>query len=205
MCGSGILRADHFAQTAAGSRQILLQLGDPVLERLKLGDLLFKSPVGIGEFGDARGHLLVADLVELPTVPVPPVPGWTGCDTVNAIRPQPGTAPLDVTTMRATSHRLLSPDAEPPSPAELDTLTLQLRGHIMVTIPDVETAAAQLPEDDTTLCPIRASPVRSLREPRWRTHMTATPHVCHSCEWPITEPDDETGQDVRELPSATTR
>ncbi|MFB7996231.1 hypothetical protein ACFC4G_25835 [Streptomyces sp. NPDC056002] len=32
-----------------------------------MGDLLFKSPVRIGEFGDARGQLLVGDAVELPT------------------------------------------------------------------------------------------------------------------------------------------
>lgn len=60
-------RADHFAQTAAGSGQVLLQFVDSLLQRLKLDDLLFKSPVGIGEFGDACGQLLVADLVELPT------------------------------------------------------------------------------------------------------------------------------------------
>ncbi|MGC9536530.1 DUF6415 family natural product biosynthesis protein [Streptomyces sp. UG1] len=56
--------------------------------------------------------------------------------------------PVDLDTMRATARRLLAEDSELPMPDELDTLTLQLRGHIMLTIPEVETAARQLPEDD---------------------------------------------------------
>ncbi|MBX9392829.1 hypothetical protein K4749_04310 [Streptomyces sp. TRM72054] len=53
--------------------------------------------------------------------------------------------PIDIGTMRSTAHRLLGDDAEPPSPQELETLTLQLRGHIDLLIPEVETAALRLP------------------------------------------------------------
>ncbi|MFD7409395.1 DUF6415 family natural product biosynthesis protein [Streptomyces sp. NPDC059866] len=56
--------------------------------------------------------------------------------------------PLDVTVMRASARRLFAEDAELPSPKELETLTLQLRGHIMLAIPEVATVAAKLPEDD---------------------------------------------------------
>lgn len=57
-------------------------------------------------------------------------------------------APVDLETMRAAARRLLAETAEPPMPEELETLTLQLRGHIMLTIPEVEKAAGRLPEDD---------------------------------------------------------
>lgn len=57
-------------------------------------------------------------------------------------------APVDLETMRATARRLLAETAEPPMPDELATLTLQLRGHIMLTIPEVEAAAGRLPKDD---------------------------------------------------------
>ncbi|MFR9796340.1 DUF6415 family natural product biosynthesis protein [Streptomyces sp. MS06] len=50
--------------------------------------------------------------------------------------------------MRATARRLLAADAEPPSPQELRTLLLLLRGHLMVAVPEVEAAAAGLPRDD---------------------------------------------------------
>ncbi|GEC06579.1 hypothetical protein SSP24_42340 [Streptomyces spinoverrucosus] len=53
--------------------------------------------------------------------------------------------PIDIGTMRSTAHRLLADDAEPPSSEELETLTLQLRGHIDLLIPEVETAALRLP------------------------------------------------------------
>lgn len=56
--------------------------------------------------------------------------------------------PPDIETMRDTARRLLAEDAELPSPDELDTLALALRGHIMVLIPSVEDAAGRLPEDD---------------------------------------------------------
>jgi hypothetical protein len=61
--------------------------------------------------------------------------------------------PLDLDTMRACADRLLEQDAEASSPEELETLTLQLRGHIMVAIPEVETAAPALPEGEVSrLC-----------------------------------------------------
>ncbi|MET9392442.1 DUF6415 family natural product biosynthesis protein [Streptomyces sp. NPDC006624] len=50
--------------------------------------------------------------------------------------------------MRSTALRLLAEDAEPPSPEELETLTLTLRGHMMLLVPAVEDAAQGLPEDD---------------------------------------------------------
>lgn len=56
--------------------------------------------------------------------------------------------PIDVATMRAAARRLLGEDAEPPSQEELATLTLQMRGHMMLAIPEVEAAAQRLPEDD---------------------------------------------------------
>jgi hypothetical protein len=51
-------------------------------------------------------------------------------------------------TMRTAARRLLAEDAEPPSVDELDTLTLQLRGFVMLLIPKVEIAAGRLPKDD---------------------------------------------------------
>ncbi|MEV6758481.1 DUF6415 family natural product biosynthesis protein [Streptomyces sp. NPDC051214] len=62
--------------------------------------------------------------------------------------PGSGPIPLDVATMRATARRLVGEDADVPTPEELDTLTLTLRGHIMLTIPEVESAAWKLSEDD---------------------------------------------------------
>ena len=49
--------------------------------------------------------------------------------------------PLDVQTMREAARRLLAEDAELPSEEELETLTLQLRGHLTLTIPVVEDLA----------------------------------------------------------------
>ncbi|MEU9893127.1 DUF6415 family natural product biosynthesis protein [Streptomyces phaeochromogenes] len=54
--------------------------------------------------------------------------------------------------MRAGARRLLTEDAELPSHDELETLTLRLRGHIMVAVPEVETAAGKLPKDDVPRC-----------------------------------------------------
>ncbi|KAB1149229.1 hypothetical protein F7R91_05580 [Streptomyces luteolifulvus] len=56
--------------------------------------------------------------------------------------------PPDIATMRETVNRLLDPDAVPealpPAAEELDTLTLQLQGHLNVLMPEVEQAARQL-------------------------------------------------------------
>lgn len=60
----------------------------------------------------------------------------------------PKALPLDLDTMRKTARRLLGEDAELPTEAELETLTLTLRGHMMLLVPAVEDAARPLPEDD---------------------------------------------------------
>ena len=65
--------------------------------------------------------------------------------------PESGSAvlwPLDVTVMRTSARHLLAEDAELPSDEELDTLVLQLRGHVMLAFPVVEPLAACFPEGD---------------------------------------------------------
>lgn len=53
--------------------------------------------------------------------------------------------PIDVTTMREATGRLIGPDdapeALPPTGEELETLTLQIRGHLQLMIPEVEKLA----------------------------------------------------------------
>jgi len=56
--------------------------------------------------------------------------------------------PPDIATMRSGVRRFLGEDALPPSAHELETLTLQLRGHMQLLIPEVEQFIARLPEDD---------------------------------------------------------
>lgn len=59
------------------------------------------------------------------------------------------THPVDVVTMRATICRLLPPDESPaPEGAELEALTLLLRGHLELLIPEVEAAASRMPSND---------------------------------------------------------
>lgn len=59
------------------------------------------------------------------------------------------TAPLDLATMREAVDRLLDPDAVPhalpPVGDELPTLTLQIKGHLHLLIPELEQAAEKLP------------------------------------------------------------
>ncbi|WDV52674.1 DUF6415 family natural product biosynthesis protein [Streptomyces coeruleorubidus] len=55
--------------------------------------------------------------------------------------------PLDLETMRACADRTLANDAEVLSPDVLETLTLQLHGHLMLAVPEVETVGQALPED----------------------------------------------------------
>ena len=76
-------------------------------------------------------------------------------------------APLDLATMRSAVRRLLAEDAQPPSLEELDTLTLQLRGHVMLLIPDVEKAAGRLPENDVP----RACALACVGESRMRLNL----------------------------------
>ncbi|MGW1799161.1 DUF6415 family natural product biosynthesis protein [Streptomyces sp. NPDC001984] len=58
------------------------------------------------------------------------------------------TVPPDLATMRTTVGRLLDPDAVPealpPAADELATLTLQIRGHLAVLMPEVEQLAARM-------------------------------------------------------------
>ncbi|MFJ4828375.1 DUF6415 family natural product biosynthesis protein [Streptomyces sp. NPDC088747] len=56
--------------------------------------------------------------------------------------------PLDMETMRASARRLLAADAELPAFEELETLTLGIRGHMMLLIPEVLTVAERQPKDD---------------------------------------------------------
>lgn len=72
--------------------------------------------------------------------------------------------PPDVETMRATARRLLADGAEPPGPEELETLTLLLRGQLMVAIPVVEGVAGRLPEGDA----LRACALACVGEARMR-------------------------------------
>ncbi|MVO86088.1 hypothetical protein GPA10_15330 [Streptomyces sp. p1417] len=65
--------------------------------------------------------------------------------------------PVDAVMMRRTTSRLLSPGAEVVTdPKELNDLTLLLRGHIMLLIPEVEAATAWFPDDDVPATCARA-------------------------------------------------
>lgn len=77
--------------------------------------------------------------------------------------------PIDIETMRTTAHRLLADDAEPHTPDELQTLTLQLRGHLMLAIPEVETAILAVPEDTEA----RTAALACISEAR--RHMASSP------------------------------
>lgn len=56
--------------------------------------------------------------------------------------------PIDIEGMRATTGRLLTPNAEAPSAQDLELLTLTLKGHLALIIPDLEQAAAGRRGDD---------------------------------------------------------
>lgn len=56
--------------------------------------------------------------------------------------------PIDIEGMRANADRLLAPDAEAPAAQELETLTLTLKGHLALILPEVEYAAAARRDDD---------------------------------------------------------
>ncbi|MGX1219201.1 hypothetical protein RKD42_000460 [Streptomyces ambofaciens] len=76
-------------------------------------------------------------------------------------------SPLDTAAMRATSRLLLAEDAEPPSPQDLETLTLRLRGYMMLAIPVVESAALTWPEGDVP----RACALACIGEARMRLRL----------------------------------
>lgn len=77
--------------------------------------------------------------------------------------------PLDVPTMRASARRLLAEDAELPTFEEMETLTLLLRGHMMLIIPEVEQVAARQPKDDIP----RYCALACIGEARMRLDLTA--------------------------------
>lgn len=58
-----------------------------------------------------------------------------------------GPLPPDIETMRESARILLAEGAELPAPDQLNTLTVALRGHIQVLIPEVAAAAAAEPKD----------------------------------------------------------
>ncbi|MER6377642.1 DUF6415 family natural product biosynthesis protein [Streptomyces mirabilis] len=91
--------------------------------------------------------------------------------TQRTVQPPPvqgqGHHPLDVDTMREGARRLLAEDAELPTADELETLTLQLRGHIMLAVPEIETAAGRLPTDDVP----RACALACVGEARMRLNL----------------------------------
>lgn len=78
--------------------------------------------------------------------------------------------PLDVATMRASARRLLLDDAKVPTAEELEALTLLLRGHMMLLIPEVGKATGGLPKDDVpracALACIGEARIRLGHEPR---------------------------------------
>ncbi|MFG3586638.1 DUF6415 family natural product biosynthesis protein [Streptomyces sp. NPDC047990] len=55
--------------------------------------------------------------------------------------------PPDLATMRAAVRQLLGESA-PPGPEFLETLVLQIRGHIQLLIPEVQHVADRLPKND---------------------------------------------------------
>jgi uncharacterized protein YjiS (DUF1127 family) len=61
----------------------------------------------------------------------------------------PDHAPPDIAAMRASVRRLLrpddAPDALPPNPVEIDSLTLQMCEHIARLAPEIEAAGRRLP------------------------------------------------------------
>ena len=67
--------------------------------------------------------------------------------TVNSSLPA-DSLPIDIETMRTSARRLLAPDAVVPSVQELETLTLLLKGHLALIIPEAGRAASSRRGDD---------------------------------------------------------
>lgn len=65
-----------------------------------------------------------------------------------AVAAEPEQLPADIETMRATVRQALAEDVELAA-ADLDTLSLALRGHMEVLIPEVTVAAGQQPKDSS--------------------------------------------------------
>jgi hypothetical protein len=83
------------------------------------------------------------------------------------------TALPDLEVVRAAARRLLADDAELPTDEELDTLTLQLRGHIMLAVPVVDELADRFPEDDVP----RACAHAAVMEARTRLSVEPRQHL----------------------------
>ncbi|MEU4172160.1 DUF6415 family natural product biosynthesis protein [Streptomyces sp. NPDC026665] len=84
-----------------------------------------------------------------------------------------GGCPPDIATMRSSVRRFLAEDALPPSAHELETLTLRLRGHMQLLIPEVEQAIASLPKDDVP----RYCALACIGEARRKLDITPQPGV----------------------------
>jgi hypothetical protein len=63
---------------------------------------------------------------------------------------------MDTATMREAAGRLLGENAELPDAETLETLTLMLRGMLMVAVPEVLSLASSLPADDVPAACARA-------------------------------------------------
>lgn len=79
-----------------------------------------------------------------------------------------GALPVDSPTMRELVSRLLGADSELPSRDELEIWTLQLRGHLMLLIPEVEKVTAGRSLDDIP----RACALAGVAEARTRLDLT---------------------------------
>ncbi|MGW3663950.1 DUF6415 family natural product biosynthesis protein [Streptomyces sp. NPDC005141] len=79
----------------------------------------------------------------------------------------------DIATMRSSVRRFLAEDALPPSAHELETLTLRLRGHMQLLIPEVEQVIASLPKDDVP----RYCALACIGEARRKLDITPQPGV----------------------------
>jgi hypothetical protein len=107
--------------------------------------------------------------------------------------------PPDIETMRDVIDRLLDPDAVPaalpPAGAELETLTLQLRGHLGLMLPEVEETAKRLPAEsiprycalvsvDEARARLRAEPTRRFGGPAGHARRLARtlPALCDHWE-----------------------
>jgi hypothetical protein len=93
----------------------------------------------------------------------------------------PEQAPVDVALTRESAALLIADNAELPNSEELETLTLRLRGMIMVTIPDVEAYALKRPDGDVQ----RACALACIGEAQMRLRLepnnaTFPAHVAHA-------------------------
>ncbi|MFI8537505.1 DUF6415 family natural product biosynthesis protein [Streptomyces aquilus] len=84
-------------------------------------------------------------------------------------------APPDIATMRSVVNRLLDSDAVadvlPSAPGELQTLTLQLRGHLELLLPEIEEKAVRLPRQSIP----RYLALACVDEAREKLHAEPTP------------------------------